>query len=212
MPPAPASLLSRITARKSRRLYSRGESVFSQGDAADAVFYVERGKVALTVASTRGKEALVGSLGRGTFFGEGCLARQPLRMSSARTLKASTILRVDRQAMAALLHRAPKLRQLFIAHLLSRSIRIEKDLIAQLFNSSEKRLARALLLLARFGRTSKPEMVMPKMTQEALAARVGAARSKVGYFMKRFRKLGFIDYAGGEVRVHRGLLSVLLSD
>jgi len=212
MPPPLVTLLARITAGKSSRSYRPGEAVFLQGDAADAVFYLERGKVALTVVSAQGKEALVGSLGRRTFFGEGCLARQPLRMSSVRTLEASTILRVDRQAMATLLHREPQLRKVFIAHLLSRSIRIEKDLIAQLFNSSEKRLARALLRLARFGRTSKPEMVMPKVTQKALAASVGTPRSKVGQFMKRFHKLGFIDYAGGVVRVHRGLLSVLLSD
>ena len=211
MPP-PASFLASITVGKSSRRYPRGKAVFSQGDVADAVFYVERGKVALTVVSTRGKEALVGSLGPGTYFGEGCLAGQPLRMSSVRALQASTILRVDRPAMVALLHREPELRQLFIAHLLSRSIRIEEDLIAQLFNSSEKRLARALLLLARFGRTSKPEIVMPKVTQEALAATVGTARSKVGHFLKRFRELGFIDYSGGVVRVHRGLLSVLLHD
>ena len=183
-----------------------------QGDAADAVFFVERGKVAVTVISTQGKEALVGSLGRGTYFGEGCLTGQPLRMSSVRALQASTIIRVDREAMASLLHREPELGQLFIAHLLSRSIRIEEDLIAQLFNSSEKRLARALLLLARFGRTSKPEIVLPKVTQEALAAMVGTARSKVGHFLKRFRELGFIDYSGGVVRVHRGLLQVLLHD
>ena len=208
----PASFLAAVTVGKSSREYRQNEGVFSQGDAADAVFYLEQGNVKLTVVSARGKEALVGVLGRGTFFGESCLAVQPLRRSTARALQSSTIVRVGKDAMVALLHREPEFAQLFIAHLLSRSVRIEGDLIAQLFDSSEKRLARVLLLLARFGETSKPACLIPKVTQAALASTIGAARSKVSYFMKSFRKRGFIDYGGGGLKVHSGLLNVLLHD
>jgi CRP/FNR family cyclic AMP-dependent transcriptional regulator len=208
----PTSFLAAMTTGKSTREYRPGQSVFAQGDVADAVFYVERGKVKMTVVSRRGKEAIVGILGRGAFFGESCLAVQPLRLSTARTLQASTIVRVEKKTMVALLHREPDFAELFTAYLLSRNVRIEEDLIDQLFNSSEKRLARILLLLAQFGKKSKPETVIPRMTQEALASMVGTTRSRVSYFMNRFRTMGFIDYDGGGLKVHSGLLTVLLYD
>ncbi len=209
---SPTSLLEKIKTGKSSRGYRQSEGVFSQGDAADAVFYLESGKVQLTVVSSRGKEAVIGVFGRGTFFGEGCLAGQPLRMSTASALESSTIVRVDKKTMVGLLHREPEFAELFTAYLLSRNVRIEEDLVDQLFNSSEKRLARILLLLAHFGKASKPESVIPKMTQETLASMVGTTRSRVSYFMNRFRKMGFIDYDGGALKVHSGLLSVVLHD
>jgi CRP/FNR family transcriptional regulator, cyclic AMP receptor protein len=208
----PASFLSRIQAGKSSRDYRPGQSVFGQGDEADAVFYLAKGKVKLSVVSPRGKEAILGVLGQGAFFGESCLALQPLRLSGARALLASTIVRVEKKTMTALLHREPHFAELFLAYLLSRNLRIEEDLIDQLFNSSEKRLARVLLLLTHFGKKAKPEPVLPKMSQEALASMIGTTRARVSYFMNRFRKLGFIDYGGGALTVRNGLLSVLLAD
>jgi CRP/FNR family cyclic AMP-dependent transcriptional regulator len=208
----PGSFLSKMTAGQSTREYRVSQRVFTQGDPADAVFYVQRGKVKLSVRSPRGKEAIIGVLGRGTFFGESCLAVQPLRMSTARALQSSTIVRVDKKTMMALLHREPVFAELFLAYMLSRNLRIEEDLIHQLFNSCEKRLARILLLLARFGKKSKPEAVTPNMSQESLASMVGTTRARVSCFMNRFRKMGFIDYDGGGLKVHRGLLTVLLHD
>jgi CRP/FNR family transcriptional regulator, cyclic AMP receptor protein len=208
----PTSLLDRITTGKSSKDYRSSQSVFAQGDAADAVFYVQSGKVRLTVLSPRGKEAVIGILGRGMFFGEGCLAGQSLRMATATALQASTIVRVDKKTMIALLHRERGFAELFTAYLLSRNVRIEEDLVDQLFNSSEKRLARVLLLLAHFGKTPEPEVVIPKMTQETLASMVGTTRSRVSYFMNRFRKMGFIEYDGDGLRVHSGLLGVVLHD
>jgi CRP-like cAMP-binding protein len=209
----PTAFLAKITAGKSSREYREDESVFLQGDAADAVFYLQRGKVRLTVVSTRGKEAVIGVLGRGSFFGESSLTVQRLRKSTARALTPSTIMRVAKKAMVALLHREPKFAGLFVTHLLSRNARIERRLIDMLFNSSEKRLAKALLSLAHFGRaSSKPGAVVPKVTQKALAARIGISRAKVGGFMSRFRRMGFIDYGGGGLRVHGGLVTVLLGD
>jgi CRP/FNR family transcriptional regulator, cyclic AMP receptor protein len=208
----PSSLLARIGSGKSSRDYRRDDGVFGQGDAADAVYYLQSGKVKLTVVSARGKEAVIGILGRGTFFGEGCLAGQPLRMSTANAIEPSTVVRVRKQTMVDLLHREPEFAELFTAYLLTRNIRIEEDLIDQLFNSSEKRLARVLLLLAHFGKVSKPEAVIPKMTQDTLAAMVGTTRSRVSYFMNRFRKMGFIEYGAGGLKVHSGLLTVVLHD
>jgi CRP-like cAMP-binding protein len=207
----PKAFLTRIESGKTTREYRDEQVVFSQGDAADAVFYVESGKVKLTVVSTRGKEAVIGVLERGSFFGEGCLAAQPLRMSTASAMQPSSIVRVGKTTMVRVLHREAEFSELFIAYLLSRNVRIEEDLVDQLFNSSEKRLARILLLLAHFGKESKPETVIAKVSQETLAAMVGTTRSRVSYFMNRFRKLGFIHYNGG-LQVHSALLTVVLRD
>jgi CRP/FNR family cyclic AMP-dependent transcriptional regulator len=208
----PTSFLSRVSVGKSRREYRQGQIVFSQGDEANAVFYLSRGNVKMTVRSARGKEAVITVLERGAFFGEGCLARQPRRRSTARAVRASTIVRVARKAMTALLHGEPAFAALFTSYLLSRNVRIEQDLIDQVFDSSEKRLARVLLVLARFGRESRPGKVIPRITQAALAALIGTSRAKVSFFMKRFRKLGFTSGAGVGMKVHRGLLDVLLYD
>ena len=207
----PNVFLTRIESGKTTREYRNKQVIFSQGDPADAVFYVQSGKVKLTVVSTRGKEAVIGVLERESFFGEGCLAAQPLRMSTASAIQPCRILRVGKSTMVRLLHREPEFAELFTAYLLSRNVRIEEDLVDQLFNSSEKRLARVLLLLAHFGKESRPESVIPKVSQETLAAMVGTTRSRVSYFMNRFRKMGFIHYNGG-LQVHSALLTVVLRD
>ena len=207
----PKAFLARVRSGKAALDYRAGRVVFSQGDTADAVFFVQSGKVKLTVVSTRGKEAVIGILERGSFFGEGCLAGQVVRMASASTTEASRITRVGRSTMIRLLHRDPEFAESFIAYLLSRNVRIEEDLVDQLFNSSEKRLARLLLLLAHIGKDSKPEPVLPKVSQETLAAMVGTTRSRVSHFMNRFRKMGFIHYNGG-LNVHSALLTVVLRD
>ena len=207
----PRAFLTRIEDAKTMREYRTKQVVFSQGDAADAVFYIQSGKIKLTVVSTRGKQAVIGVLERGSFFGEGCLAAQPLRMSTASAIQPSSIVRVAKSSMVRLLHREPEFAEVFTAYLLSRNVRIEEDLVDQLFNSSEKRLARVLLLLAQFGKESRPETVIPKVSQETLAAMVGTTRSRVSYFMNRFRKLGFIHYNGG-LQVHSALLTVVLRD
>jgi len=207
----PTAFLTKIGNGKTTREYRNKQVVFSQGDASDAVFLIQSGKVKLTVVSTRGKEAVIGVLERGSFFGEGCLAGQPLRMASASVIQGSSITRFEKGSMVRLLHREPEFAESFIAYLLSRNVRIEEDLVDQLFNSSEKRLARILLLLAHFGKESRPETVIPKVSQETLAAMVGTTRSRVSYFMNRFRKLGFIHYNGG-LQVHSALLTVVLRD
>ena len=207
----PKTFLTRIDNGKTTREYPDKQVVFSQGDPADAVFYIQTGKVKLTVVSARGKEAVIAVLDRGSFFGEGCLAGQPVRMSTASATEPSRIIRVGKSAMVRLLHREPEFAELFIAYLLSRNVRIEEDLVDQLFNSSEKRLARILLLRAHFGKESRPESVIPKVSQETLAAMVGTTRSRVSYFMNRFRKMGFIHYNGG-LQVHSALLTVVLRD
>jgi CRP/FNR family cyclic AMP-dependent transcriptional regulator len=191
------------------------QSIFSQGDAADAVFYVQKGKVRLTVVSKIGKEATIAIVGEGNFFGEGSLAGQLLRMGSAAAMTDCEILRVDKKKMMEALHREPAFSEMFVAYLLARNIRYEEDLVDQLFNSSEKRLARVLLLLAHFGKEGIPETVVPKMSQETLAEMVGTTRSRVSFFMNRFRKMGFIHYAGGTegaLQVHSSLLNVVLHD
>jgi CRP-like cAMP-binding protein len=208
----PRAFLTKLVAGKTSREYQGNESVFAQGDTADAVFYIQSGKVKLTVVSTRGKEAVVAILQEGSFFGEGCLAGQPLRMSTATVMQRAGIIRVTKQAMMELLHDAPEFAESFVAYLLSRNIRMEEDLVDQLFNSSEKRLARLLLLLANFGKESKPIPVVAKISQETLADMIGTTRSRVSFFMNRFRKLGFIDYNGGGMRVHSSLVSVVLHD
>ncbi len=187
------------------------KSLFSQGDAADAVFYIQTGKVKLTVVSPKGKEAVVAILGRADFFGEGCLAGQLVRMATAISMEDSTIVRIEKAAMIRVIHEEPSFSELFMSYLLSRNIRIEEDLVDQLFNSSEKRLARVLLLLAHFGKEGKTELVIPKMSQETLAEMVGTTRSRVSFFLNKFKKLGLIEY-NGELRIHSSLLNVVLHD
>ena len=210
----PEAFLTRIERGKTVREYRDRQVVFSQGDAAEAVFYLQSGKVKLAAVSTQGKEAVIGVLEAGSFFGEGCLAGQPLRTSTASAIQPSVIIRVGKGTMVRLLQREPEFAELFIAYLLSRNVRIEEDLVDQLFNSSEKRLARILLLLAHFGKESRPESVIPKVSQETLAGMVGTTRSRVSYFMNRFRKRGFIDYRGGldGLQVNSALLTVVLRD
>jgi CRP/FNR family cyclic AMP-dependent transcriptional regulator len=189
----------------------KNQTVFAQGDPADAVFYVQKGKVKITVVSKQGKEAVVGILGAGDFFGEGCLAGQQQRMATATALSECSIVRLEKDAATRVIRDEPEFSELFLAYVLSRNIRIEEDLVDQLFNSSEKRLARVLLLLANFGKDDKPEQLIPKMSQETLAEIVGTTRSRVSFFMNRFRKLGFISYDGG-LEVHSSLLNVVLHD
>jgi CRP-like cAMP-binding protein len=208
----PRVLLTKLSVGKSSQQYAIGESVFSQGDPADSVFYVQNGKVKLTVVSKRGKEAVVAILLQDSFFGEGCLTGQPLRMATASAEHPSTIIRVDKQKMLELLHRDPEFAERFLAYLLVRNVRMEADLVDHLFNSSEKRLARLLLLMANFGQESKPVPLIAKMSQETLAEMIGTTRSRVSFFLNRFRDLGFIDYDGGGMHVHSSLVSVVLHD
>jgi CRP/FNR family cyclic AMP-dependent transcriptional regulator len=194
---------------------SAKDVIFAQGDEANSVFYVQKGKVKLTVVSQAGKEATIAIVGERNFFGEGSLAGQVLRMGSAAAMTDCDLLRVEKKAMMDALHREHAFSDMFVAYLLARNIRFEEDLVDQLFNSSEKRLARVLLLLARFGKEGIPETVVPKISQETLAAMVGTTRSRVSFFMNRFRKMGFIDYAGGvegALQVHSSLLNVVLHD
>jgi CRP/FNR family transcriptional regulator, cyclic AMP receptor protein len=207
----PQIFLAKVEAGKTRAELHKGQIVFSQGEPADAVFYIQKGKIELRVVSRHGKEAILAILGDGDFFGEGCLAGQPLRMATAASVTECSILRLEKSAMVAVLHDEPRFSALFITYLLSRNIRIEEDLVDQLFNSSEKRLARLLLLLANFGKEAKPEAVIPKVSQQALAEMIGTTRSRVSFFMNKFRKLGFIEYNGG-LNVHSSLLNVVLHD
>jgi CRP/FNR family transcriptional regulator, cyclic AMP receptor protein len=195
--------------------HTKNQQIFLQGDPADAIFYIQKGKIKLTVISKQGKEAVVAILGPGDFFGEGCLAGQSLRMATATTLLESSIVRVEKAVVIRLLHDQPAFSELLLHHMLSRNIRIEEDLVDQLFNSSEKRLARVLLLLANFGKEGKPELVIPQISQETLAEIVGTTRSRVSFFMNRFRKLGFIQYSGqysAGLEVHSSLLNIILHD
>ena len=207
------TFLSTINGGRKIVTFTRKQAIFVQGDSSDAVFYVQKGKVRLTVVSKTGKEATIGILNEGDFFGEGCLAGQPLRLCSATAITDCSVMRIDKKAMMEVLHREHAFSDMFVAYLLTRNIRYEEDLVDQLFNSSEKRLARMLLLLAHFGKDGKPESVIPKISQETLAEMVGTTRSRVSFFMNRFRKLGFIDYhAGDELQVHISLLNVVLHD
>jgi CRP-like cAMP-binding protein len=193
--------------------YGRAETIFTQGDACEHVMYIQSGGVKLSVLSQTGREAVVAMLGPGDFFGEGCLAGQPLRIGSATAMTPSTILLVGKEQMVGLLHKQHAMSDRFITHMLARNIRIEEDLIDQLFNSSEKRLARALLLLARYGKQDKPVRVVPKISQETLAEMVGTTRSRVNFFLNKFKKLGFIEYNGDlPIRINSSLLSVVLHD
>jgi CRP-like cAMP-binding protein len=191
--------------------YARGAAIFTQGDASRHVMYIQTGGVKLSVLSKTGREAVVAMLGPGDFFGEGCLASQTVRMGSATAHTASTILRVGKSTMVRLLHKQRGMSDRFISHMLTRNIRIEEDLIDQLFNSSEKRLARALLLLARYGKQDTPVRVVPAISQETLAEMIGTTRSRVNFFLNKFRKLGFIEY-NGELKINSSLLSVVLHD
>jgi CRP/FNR family transcriptional regulator, cyclic AMP receptor protein len=211
----PKAFLDRADKGRTLAEPRRDHPIFRQGDPASAIFYIQKGKVKLTVVSRHGKEAVVAILGVGDFFGEGCLAGQSVRMATASTMSECSILRLEKAAVLRLLRAQPAFSELFLHHLLSRNIRIEEDLVDQLFNSSEKRLARVLLLLANFGKEGKPQPVIPKMSQETLAEIVGTTRSRVSFFMNRFRKLGFIQYDGRNaagLEVHSSLLNVILHD
>ena len=207
------SFLAGIARGKAVIEYGANRNIFRQGQSADSLFFLRRGKVKLAVTSKDGKEAIVALLDTGEFFGEGCLAGQQLRMATATAVTDCTLLRIERQLITRLLHEQHQISELFVAHLLSRNIRYEADLVDQLFNSSEKRLARILLLLAHFGKESRAEPVLPRVSQDDLAQMVGTTRSRVSHFMNKFRKLGFIDYGdNGGLTVHSGLLSVVLHD
>ena len=214
-PPAPAfnvqAFLDSGAAAKTVVHYARGAAIFTQGDASKHVFYVQSGGVKLSVLSKTGREAVVAMLGQGDFFGEGCLAGQPVRMGSATAISPSAILLVGREQMVRLLHKQHGMSDRFISHMLARNIRIEEDLIDQLFNSSEKRLARTLLLLARYGKHDQPVRAVPPVSQETLAEMVGTTRSRVNFFMRKFQRLGFIDYKDG-LKVNNSLLTVVLHD
>jgi CRP/FNR family transcriptional regulator, cyclic AMP receptor protein len=197
---------------KRRADYSAATAIFAQGDPADTVLYIQQGSVKLSVLSQAGKEAVVGVLGPGEFFGEGALAGQPVRLATATAMTASRILVVPKRQMIRLLHQQHTLSDRFIAHMLARNTRLEADLVDQLFSASEKRLARTLLLLARYGKPDGPRKVLPKISQEVLAEMVGTTRSRVNFFMNKFRRLGFIDYNAGSLKVHHALLSVVLLD
>ncbi|MDZ5697509.1 Crp/Fnr family transcriptional regulator [Chelativorans sp. M5D2P16] len=207
----PKTFLARVGKGRSIGNYDKGQTVFSQGDPADAVFYIQKGKVKVTVVSEQGKEAVVAMLGRNEFFGEGCLAGQVKRFSTVEAISDAVISRLDKTAILRVIREEPAFSELFIAHLLSRAVRVEADLVDQLFNSSEKRLARLLLLLANFGKDEQPEPMIAKISQETLAQMIGTTRARVSFFMNKFRKLGFISYNGG-IEVHSSLLNAVLHD
>src|SRR6202142_3105111 len=207
------TFLSTINGGRKSVAFAKKQTIFVQGDPSDTVFYIQKGKVKLTVVSQIGKEATIGILNEGDFFGEGCLTGQPLRLCSATAMTDCSVMRIDKKSMIEVLDREHEFSDMFVAFLLTRNIRYEEDLVDQLFNSSEKRLARILLLLAHFGKEGVPQTVIPKMSQESLAEMVGTTRSRVSFFMNRFRKLGFIDYqAGDELQVHSSLLHIVLHD
>jgi len=207
----PKSFLAKVGEGRSICKYDKDQMVFVQGDTADAVFYIQKGKVKVIVVSEQGREAVVAILGASEFFGEGCLAGQTKRIATVVAMTESVIVRLEKAAIVRVIHQEPAFSEMFIAHLLGRAIRVESDLVDQLFNSSEKRLARLLLLLANFGKEGKPEPIIAKISQETLAEMIGTTRSRVSFFMNKFRKLGFIDYNGG-IEVHSSLLNVILHD
>jgi CRP/FNR family transcriptional regulator, cyclic AMP receptor protein len=205
------TFLSTIDTGRTIATFPIKQTIFVQGDRADSVFYVQSGKVRLAVVAASGKEATIGILNQGNFFGEGCLTGQPRRMCSAIAMTSCTVMRIEKKSMMDVVHRERSFSDMFVTYLLTRKIRYEEDLVDQLFNSSEKRLARVLLLLAHFGKDGKPEVAIPKINQETLAEMVGTTRSRVNFFMNRFRKLGFIDYhASDELQVHSSLLNIVL--
>jgi CRP-like cAMP-binding protein len=203
------AFLSKVGPGRTVQELRKGQVIYAQGDPADAVFYIQKGRVKLTVVSSRGKSAVVAIAGPGEFFAEGCLAGQPVRVATAVTMTEALLVRIERKAMITALHQASALTEVFIGHLLSRTARMEDDLVDQLFNSSEKRLARVLLLLAHFGKEGKSEPVLPKISQETLAEMIGSTRPRVSGFMNKFRKLGFIEYNGG-LHVHSSLINLFL--
>jgi len=207
----PKAFIVKVGAGKTILKFERSQHVFKQGDAADAVFYIQEGSVKLTVLSEQGKEAVVGILEPGQFFGEGCLNGHPLRIATATAMKECVITSITKEAMIATLHTEPKFSELFIAYLLTRNSRVEEDLIDQLFNSSEKRLARLLLLLAHFGKEGTPQPILVDISQETLAEMIGTTRSRVSYFMNKFRKLGLISY-NGKIEVYNSLLNAVLHE
>ena len=207
----PEAFLATVSRGRTMAEYRKNGVVFQQASPADAVFYIQKGRIKITVASKQGKEAVVAILGTGEFFGEGCLIGQPLRLSTAKAMSDSEVMRVDKAEMTRVLHAEPAFGEMFIAHLLTRNSRVEEDLVDQLFNSSEKRLARTLLLLANFGKEGGPQPIMTPISQETLADIIGTTQSRVSHFMNKFRKLGFISY-NGHLEVHSSLLSVVLRD
>jgi CRP/FNR family transcriptional regulator, cyclic AMP receptor protein len=207
----PEVLLEKTGVQRTVAVLKEGQTIFRQGDTTDAVFYLQKGKVKLAVTSKSGKEATIAFFGAGSFLGEESITGTQLRLATATTLTPTTVLKIDRKEMIRVLHEEPSFSELFVSYLLARNARIQEDLVDQLFNSSEKRLARALLLLAQFGKDGAPEKVIPKISQESLAAMIGTTRSRVSFFMNRFRKLGFIQYNGG-LSVHSSLLNIVLHD
>jgi len=211
----PRTYLAKVGRGKTITRYRKGQLIFSQGERADGVFYIQKGKIKLTVASSAGREAIIAVLEAGNFLGEGCLTGRPLRLSSAAALSECSVVRLEKPVMLQLLHDEPAFSEMFVGYLLSRTIRIEADLVDQLFNSSEKRLARMLLLLANFGKEDKPDTVIARISQETLAGMIGTTRSRVSFFMNKFRKLGLIDYTkagSGTIEVHSSLLNIVLHD
>ena len=211
LPFDPQVFLSKVNGGRVISNYRKDQTVFRQGDPADTVFFIQNGKVKKTVVSEQGKEAVVALLGTGDFFGEGCLTGQPLRLGTACAMTECVIVRISKADITRVIHEEPAFAELFIAHLLSRNSRVEEDLVDQLFNSSEKRLARTLLLLANFGKESRPEPIIAKISQETLAEMIGTTRSRVSHFMNKFRELGLIDY-NGHIEVHSSLLNVVLHE
>jgi CRP-like cAMP-binding protein len=207
----PGTFLAKVGAGRKNLKSSAGAAIYMQGDAADAIYFLQKGKAKVTVTNTSGKEAVLAIHDAGDFFGEGCLNGQAQRMATVTAMTDCSIMRIEKPAMMAVLHREPRFSEMFIAHLLHRNSRVEEDLVDQLFNSSEKRLARALLLLANFGKEARPEPLIAKISQETLAEMIGTTRSRVSFFMNKFRRLGFIDY-NGHIEVHSSLLNVVLND
>jgi CRP-like cAMP-binding protein len=207
----PVAFLAKVGEGKTISEFGKNETIFSQGDTADAVFYIQKGRVKLTVISAQGKEAVVAIMSAGQFFGEGCMNGHPLRMATTTAMEDCLVTTISKAAMTAVLHTEPKFSEMFMAYLLTRNSRIEEDLVDQLFNSSEKRLARLLLLLANFGKEGSPQPIQPNISQETLAEMIGTTRSRVSFFMNKFRKLGLISY-NGKIEVHNSLLSAVLHD
>jgi CRP-like cAMP-binding protein len=207
----PAAFLAKVGKGKTITKFGKNEIIFSQGDVADAVFYIQKGRIKLTVISAQGKEAVVAIMDAGQFFGEGCLNGHPLRMATTTAMEDCLVTTISKAAMTTVLHTEPKFSEMFMAYLLTRNSRIEEDLVDQLFNSSEKRLARLLLLLANFGKEGSPQPIQPNISQETLAEMIGTTRSRVSFFMNKFRKLGLISY-NGKIEVHNSLLNAVLHD
>ncbi len=212
LPFDPKVFLAKISGGRSISNYRKGQIVYTQGTPADSVFYIQSGKVKKTVFSEEGKEAVVGLFGTGDFFGEGCLTGQPLRLATIRAMTECVVVRITKADITRVIHEEPTFGELFIAHLLARNSRVEEDLVDQLFNSSEKRLARMLLLLANFGKDGRPEPIIANISQETLADMIGTTRSRVSFFMNKFRELGFVDYNGKQIEVHSSLLNMVLRD